>query len=122
MGPPYDHADPAGRVGGRVCSAAADLARIAAAGLRLAASVISTLCVVFAGLALTLARFSAGDLLVELCRLVPRNAKTVPTGVLQVLGEKHDLSHVIGVVRQLAVNRLGDGMRLSPNGHAASEV
>ena len=36
--------------------------------------------------------------------------------------KKDDLSHMIGVVRKLTVNRLGDGMRLSANRHAAGEV
>ena len=39
-----------------------------------------------------------------------------------MLGDKNHLSHVVGVVRELAVNRLHHGMRFAPNICRPAEV
>src|SRR5207302_11234958 len=60
--------------------------------------------------------------LIELLRFASRNAQRLPFARAQMLGQQYDLSDVLGVVRDLAVDRLQHRVRLAPNRHSAHHV
>src|SRR5260370_18968271 len=55
-------------------------------------------------------------------RLVARDAQRLPLAGLEVLGQEHDLSTVVSVVGDLAINGLHYRMRLAANGDGSLEV
>ena len=58
----------------------------------------------------------------ELCRLAARNAQALPVRTPQMLRQKNDLSAVVGVVCELAIDALHHGMRLAADGDGAREI
>src|SRR5712692_3642213 len=52
---------------------------------------------------------------VELRRLAARNAERLPVACLQVLGQKHNLSYVAGVMGELPIDRLHHSMPPAAN-------
>src|SRR5438067_8336584 len=62
------------------------------------------------------------QLRVELLRLSSRHAECLPSRGLQMLGKKYDLTYVIGVVRERAIDSLQDRMFLTANGNDTEEV
>src|SRR5579864_3148472 len=72
------------------------------------------------GLTRRLVRFRR-DLL-ELLRLSPRNAQGPPLTGTQMLGQKYELADMLGVVRNLPIDRLQHGMRFAADGDGAHHV
>src|SRR2546423_13397146 len=58
----------------------------------------------------------------ELCGLVTRDAERLPVRRFEMLGEEHNLSNVISVMRQLAVDGLDDCMLLAAHGTLLSGI
>ena len=73
-------------------------------------------------LQLPLAQLAGGDSTIEFVRLVARHAERLPVIACEVLGQQHNLPHMMRVVRQLAVDGLHDGMRFATNGDGAGKV
>src|SRR5579863_1970261 len=71
---------------------------------------------------LALAGLAGTDARVELLRLSARHGERLPLWMVQVLGQQHNLSAVIGVVGKLAVDGLHDRMRLAADGHGARQI
>src|ERR1700690_653277 len=71
---------------------------------------------------LPLPSLSRQDSPVKLRRLVSRHAQRSPFAGRVVFGQENDLSAVVGVVRDLAVDGLHHRMRLAANGDGGSDV
>src|SRR5204862_5763604 len=67
-------------------------------------------------------RLSAVDRGLVLRRLTGRNAQVSPVGATQGLGHIDDLTYVVARVRDGALQRRGDGVRLAPDGHGPLEI
>src|SRR5689334_1483706 len=61
-------------------------------------------------------------LLIEIGGAIPRDAQGLPPAARKMFGEHQDLAGVMGVVGDLAVDRLHDRMRLSSYGYGAAQV
>src|ERR1700733_4539209 len=55
-------------------------------------------------------------------RLSPRDAEAFPFAGAQMFGQKHDLASVIGIVRDLPIDCLQDGVRFIPDGYGVHYV
>src|SRR5262245_934665 len=60
--------------------------------------------------------------LIELLRLPTRHAQGYPLRRFQMLGQKNNLTNVRGVVRQLAIDGLDDGMGFPANYHLSDDI
>src|SRR2546427_465051 len=54
--------------------------------------------------------------------LTGRNAQVAPVGASQRFRHIDDLAHVVARVRERAMQRLDDGVRLAPDGHRPPEI
>ena len=50
------------------------------------------------------------------------NAQGLPVGTPQRLGDVDDLAHVVARVRDRTMQRFGDRVRLTPDGHGPLEI
>src|SRR5262245_58229362 len=60
--------------------------------------------------------------LIELLRLPTRHAQGYPLRRFQMFGQKNNLSNVRGVMCQLAIDGLNDGMGFPANHHFADDI
>lgn len=56
---------------------------------------------------------------IERLALAARHAQVLPLRAAQVLGQLHELAHMVGIVRHLPLHGRQHGVRLAPNGHLA---
>src|SRR5579862_3456347 len=68
---------------------------------------------------LPLAGLAGSHPLVEFSRLFTWDAERFPPGVLQVLGQKDNLPHVVGIVGELTVDGLHHRMGFAPDVYLA---
>src|ERR1700721_515246 len=66
--------------------------------------------------------FSRGDVGVKFRGFAARDGQGIPIRSGQMFGKKHDLSNVVGVMRQLAMDRLHYRMRLTADISGAREI
>src|SRR5215472_11119393 len=69
-----------------------------------------------------LKRSRRGPVLVEFFGLSARNTQRLPLARTEMLGQEHDLPEVLGVVRDLAIDGLQDGVRFAADRHPAHYV
>jgi hypothetical protein len=61
-------------------------------------------------------------ILIELRRLILRDAQRLPVCRSKMLGKKDDLADVVRVMSQLAIDRLHDRVHLPTNHHRAQQI
>ena len=71
---------------------------------------------------LPLAGFAAQDATIEFRGLLARHAQRFPLSMLEVLGEEHNLSAMVGVMRHLAIDGLHHRMGFAANGHGSLQI
>src|SRR5258706_16327310 len=71
---------------------------------------------------LPLAGFPRQHPTIEFRRLPARHAQRLPLIMLEVLGQEHNLSTVVGVMSNLAIDGLHQRMGLSTNGHRPLQI
>lgn len=73
-------------------------------------------------LALPLAGFSSFHATIEIRRLPARYAQRLPLTMLEVLSEERNLSAMVGVVSNLAIDSLHNRMGFPTNGHGPLKI
>jgi hypothetical protein len=69
-----------------------------------------------------LAGFACQDAAIESSGLSARHAQTHPVDILEVLGQKHNLSAMVGVMSNLTIDGLRDRMEFSANGYRPVQI
>lgn len=69
-----------------------------------------------------LGSFSGGDFPVEFSGLLLRDAQCLPFLTREMLGKEHNLSDVVGIMADLAIDSLHHRMRFRANGDGSSEI
>jgi hypothetical protein len=69
-----------------------------------------------------LGRFAGGYAAVEVCGFFLWDAECLPVFAGEMLGEKHNLPDVMGIVSYLAIDGLHHGVRLGADGDGAGQI